>query len=81
MMWSLAKWVARGLLVLVALAVVALGVIYAGSEWILRRRHAAPVDTALPPAPPAVPPTPPETPLLREGSGIESKLTKPDPSR
>ena len=47
MMRFLAKWVARGLLVLVALAVLALGVIYAGSEWILRRRHAAPVDTAL----------------------------------
>ena len=47
MMGSLAKWVARGLLVLVALAVLALGVIYAGSERILRRRHAAPVDTAL----------------------------------
>ena len=47
MMGLLAKWVARGLLVLVALAVLALGVIYAGSERILRRRHAAPVDTAL----------------------------------
>ena len=43
----LAKWVARGLLVLVTLTVLALGVIYAGSESILRRRHAAPVDTAL----------------------------------
>ena len=47
MMGLLAKWVARGLLVLVALAVLALGVIYAGSERILRRHHAAPLDTAL----------------------------------
>ena len=46
-MGFLAKWVGRGLLVLVALGVLALGVIYAGSERILRRRHAAPVDTAL----------------------------------
>ena len=47
MMRSLAKWAARGLLVLLALAVLALGGIYAGSEWILRRHHAVPVDTAL----------------------------------
>jgi len=47
MMWFLAQWVARGLLVLVALAVLALAAVYAGSERILRRRHATPIDTAL----------------------------------
>ncbi|WP_404333908.1 c-type cytochrome [Sphingomonas sp. MMS12-HWE2-04] len=37
------RWIVRGLLALVALACLVLGVVYAGSEWMIRKSHAAPL--------------------------------------
>jgi mono/diheme cytochrome c family protein len=39
------RWVVRGLLGLVAIVVVALAVVYGGSEWVLRKAHAVPNES------------------------------------
>lgn len=39
------RWVVRGLLALVAFVCLVLGVVYAGSEWMIRKSHAAPLPS------------------------------------
>jgi len=43
------RWIVRGLAVLAGLVLLVLGVVYAGSEWVIRRGHAVPtVEVAIP---------------------------------
>lgn len=43
------RWIVRGLLALVALALLAVVIVYAGSEWVIRQGHAVPsVNIAIP---------------------------------
>lgn len=43
------RWIVRGLIALVAVLLLALAVIYAGSEWVIRKGHAVPLaEVAIP---------------------------------
>lgn len=47
------RWIVRGLIALVAVLLLALAVIYGGSEWVIRKGHAVPMAEVAVPADPA----------------------------
>ncbi|WBY07794.1 c-type cytochrome [Sphingomonas sp. 7/4-4] len=47
------RWIVRGLIALVAVLLLALAVIYAGSEWVIRKGHAMPMAEVAIPSDPA----------------------------